>query len=361
MAPGLSYIIFGFFTAFFVVLLAIPSLIKVAKLKHLVDEPSEERKLHSRSVPTIGGIVIFGAILFSYSLWFPEEFHYIKGAMKNFKYLVAVLVLLFFVGVKDDIIGTAPMKKLGAHVIVGFILVIMADMNIKGMYGLFGMDELFEPWQSYILSLFVYIVIVNAINLIDGLDGLASGIGMVISAFLGVLFFLNGNIPLSLLAFVLCGALLGFLFFNFQPARIFMGDSGSLTIGAIISVLALNAVNIDVKTMPDWLNGNMPILIMAILVYPLIDTLRVFAIRIFKGQSPFTADKNHIHHRFIALGYSHRKTAITLYIYTIIVVLFAVAVQYFLDIDSTFWFIITLAFAWGLISIPFLIKPKTHA
>jgi UDP-N-acetylmuramyl pentapeptide phosphotransferase/UDP-N-acetylglucosamine-1-phosphate transferase len=140
-----------------------------------------------------------------------------------------------------------------------------------------------------------------------------------------------------------------------------MGDSGSLTIGAIISVLALNAVNIDVKTMPDWVNGNMPILIMAILVYPLIDTLRVFAIRIFKGQSPFTADKNHIHHRFIALGYSHRKTAITLYIYTLIVVLFAVAVQYFLDIDSTFWFIITLAFAWGLISIPFLIKPKTHA
>lgn len=358
MTPGLSYIIFGFITAFFVVLLAIPSLIKVAKLKHLVDEPSEDRKLHSRSVPTIGGIVIFGAILFSYSLWFPEEFHYIKGSMKNFKYLIAVLVLLFFVGVKDDIIGTAPMKKLGAHVVVGFILVIMADVNIKGMYGLFGLDDLFEPWQSYVLSLFVYIVIVNAINLIDGLDGLASGIGMIISAFLGMLFFFNGNIPLALLAFVLCGALLGFLFFNFQPARIFMGDSGSLTIGAIISVLALNAVNINVSNMPEWLSGNMPILVMAILVYPLIDTIRVFTIRAFKGQSPFTADKNHIHHRFIVIGFSHRKTAITLYLYTVVVVLFAVFLQYFFKIDPTFWFILTLIFAWGVISIPFLLKPK---
>lgn len=361
MNQGLLYIAFGFITAFFVVLLAIPSLIKVAKLKHLVDEPSEERKLHSRSVPTIGGIVIFGAIVFSYSLWFPEEYHYIEGSMRNFKYLIAVLILLFFVGVKDDIIGTAPMKKLGAHVIVGFILVIMADVNIKSMYGLFGLHDLFEPWQSYLLSLFVYIVIVNAINLIDGLDGLASGIGMIISGFLGVLFFLNGNVPLALLSFVLCGALLGFLFFNFQPARIFMGDSGSLTIGVIISVLALNAVNINVARMPEWINGNIPVIVMSILVYPLIDTLRVFSIRIFNGKSPFTADKNHIHHKFISLGFSHRKTVLTLYVYTIIVVLFAVALQHFTILDSTLWFVITFLFSWSILAVPFFIKTRQNA
>lgn len=360
MTPGFYIITLGFLTAFFVVLLAIPSLIKVAKLKHLVDEPSEERKLHSRSIPTIGGIVIFGAIVFSYSLWFPEEYDHLPHMLTNFKHLIAILILLFFVGVKDDIIGTAPLKKLIAHMIVGFILVILADIRITSMHGLFGATEDLEPWQSYLLSLFVYIVIVNAINLIDGLDGLAGGIGFIIATSFGVLFLLNGNVPLSLLGFVLAGALLGFLVFNFSPARIFMGDSGSLTVGAIISVLAINAIDLPTAKMPDWINGNMPIIVMAILVYPLIDTLRVFAIRTFKGVSPFTADKNHIHHRFIALGLSHRKTVLWLYAYNILVIAIAIGIQYYIDTNSTIQFLLTLLVAGFLAAIPFFMKPK-HA
>lgn len=356
--PGTTIVILGFLTAFFVVLLAIPSLIKVAKLKHLVDEPSEDRKLHVRSIPTIGGIVIFGAIVFSYSLWFPEEYDHIPHMLTNFKHLIAVLILLFFVGVKDDIIGTAPLKKLVAHMIVGFILVVLADIRINSMHGLFGSYATLELWQSYLLSLFVYIVIVNAINLIDGLDGLAGGIGVIIASFFGLLFLYNQNVPLALLGFVLSGALLGFLVFNFSPARIFMGDSGSLTIGAIISVLSINAIDIETAQMPDWLNGNMPIIVMAILVYPLVDTLRVFTIRAFKGVSPFTADKNHIHHRFILLGFSHRKTVLWLYLYNICVVFIAIALEYFLPIDITLQFLITLAAATILIMIPFIMKPK---
>jgi len=358
--PGLAYIILGFITSFFVVVLAIPSLIKVAKLKHLVDEPSEERKLHSRSIPTIGGIVIFGAILFSYALWFPEDYAYIEGALTNFKYLVAVLILLFFVGVKDDIIGTAPIKKLIAHMVVGFILVILADIRINSMHGLFGFSAPMEEWLSYLLSLFVYIVIVNAINLIDGLDGLAAGIGVIIATAFGILFFMNANIPLALLGFVLAGALLGFLVFNFSPARIFMGDSGSLTIGAIISVLALNAIDIEVNSVtPAWLQGNMPILVMAILVYPLLDTLRVFSIRIFNGQSPFTADKNHIHHRFIALGFTHKQTVFWLYLFNALMISFALGIEYFIPINVTFQFLLVLIIAVFCISIIFMIKPKT--
>ena len=288
------------------VLLATPSLIKVAKLKHLVDEPGDDRKLHSRSVPTIGGIIIFGAIVFSYSLWFPEEYNHIDNMLSNFKHLIAILILLFFVGVKDDIIGTAPMKKLVAHIIVGFIMVIMADIRIESMHGIFGLRSL-EIWQSYLLSLFVYIVIVNSFNLIDGIDGLAGGIGFIISGFFGLIFLFWGDVPLALLAFVLCGSLLGFLVFNFSPARIFMGDSGSLVVGAIICVLAISVINlpelINGKTLtnivvPDWLASlNKPVLVMSILVYPLIDTIRVFTIRALKGVSPFLADRNHIHHQ----------------------------------------------------------------
>lgn len=354
---GDKILILGFITAFFVVLIATPSLIKVAKLKHLVDEPGEDRKLHSRSVPTIGGIIIFGAILFSYSLWFPEEYDHIHNMLSNFKYLVSVLVLLFFVGVKDDIIGTAAMKKLGTHFIVGFIIVIMADIRINNMMGILGIGEL-DDWQSYLLSMFVYIVIVNAINLIDGVDGLAGGIGVIISGFYGVFFFLSGNIPLALLAFVLCGALLGFLVFNFSPARIFMGDSGSLVIGAIIFVLSINAINESPRFLPDWLASvNRPVLVMSILVYPLIDTIRVFTIRTFKGVSPFTADKNHIHHRFIALGLGHAKTVLLLYFYSIAVVVATVLIGAQNPTASLF---VSLGVAVALISIPFFIRVKAE-
>ena len=361
---GDKILFLGFITSFLVVLLATPSLIKVAKLKHLVDEPGDDRKLHSRSVPTIGGIIIFGAIVFSYSLWFPEEYNHIDNMLSNFKHLIAILILLFFVGVKDDIIGTAPMKKLGAHIIVGFIMVIMADIRIESMHGIFGLRSL-EIWQSYLLSLFVYIVIVNSFNLIDGIDGLAGGIGFIISGFFGLIFLFWGDVPLALLAFVLCGSLLGFLVFNFSPARIFMGDSGSLVVGAIICVLAISAINlpelINGKTIsnivvPNWLASlNKPVLVMSILVYPLIDTIRVFTIRALKGVSPFLADRNHIHHRLIALGLNHAKAVLTLYLYNIIVVLSVVFIN---PKNPTMALVVAVLIAFILMAISFLIKAK---
>jgi UDP-GlcNAc:undecaprenyl-phosphate/decaprenyl-phosphate GlcNAc-1-phosphate transferase len=345
----------GFITAFFVVLLATPSLIKVAKLKHLVDEPSEERKLHRRSIPTIGGIIIFGAILFAYALWFPENYHHIEKAFTNFKFLVASLVLLFFVGVKDDIIGTAPMKKLAGHVIVAFILVIMAEIRIKSMHGLFGIYEL-EDWQSIMLSVFAYVVIVNAINLIDGVDGLASGVVFLAAVLMGSWFYMALNVPLALLAFVLAGALAGFLVFNFSPARIFMGDSGSLVIGAIVSVLAISLINQDMRSVPDIFSKvPLPVFVMAVLSYPLVDTLRVFIFRAIKGVSPFSADKNHIHHKLLSMGLSHAKVVLTIYAYTVVVAALAVL----LAVDSpTVSFFIALLCAVVIAAVPFIVKPK---
>ena len=343
----------GFLTSFFVVLLATPSLIKVAKLKHLVDEPSEDRKLHTRSIPTIGGITIFGAIIFSYALWFPDEFSYIDKTLVNFKAVIASLILLFFVGVKDDIIGTAPMKKLAAHFIVGFIIVIMADIRIESMHHIFGIYEL-GLWQSYIISIFTYIVIVNAYNLIDGLDGLAGGIGFISSISFGLLFAFSDNIPLALLSFVLSGSLLGFLIFNFSPARIFMGDSGSLIIGAIISILAINAINLPLSKLPSILDHiSLPILVISILVYPLADTIRAFSLRAFNGVSPFTADKNHIHHKFIEIGFSHPKTVITLYIYSLVIIGFTVFIRI---PNATLNLFLLIAVALSIVLIPIIIK-----
>tara|TARA_Y100000385_G_scaffold143239_1_gene148554 strand:- start:2859 stop:3953 length:1095 start_codon:yes stop_codon:yes gene_type:complete len=357
---GIYILLLGFITAFIVVLFSMPSLIKVAKLKNLVDQPGEDRKMHRWSIPTLGGIVIFGAIVFSYALWFPEDYIHINGMLTNFKYLFACLILLFFVGVKDDIIGTAPVKKLIAHIMVGFILVVMADIRIFQMHGIFGIHQPLALWQSYLLTIFVYIVIINSINLIDGLDGLAGLISLLGALFFGILFFCSGNIPLSLLAMVLCGTMLGFIFFNFSPARVFMGDAGSLSIGAIFCVLAINCINESYHFAPKWVQIlNKPVLTMSIMSYPLFDVLRVFILRVIKGKSPFTADKNHIHHHFERLGIGHAKTSIILFVFSLLVVLFQVFIQIYIGFtNATLILFVQITFAFSLMLFVFLIIKK---
>ena len=313
----------AFLTAFGVVLFATPSLIKVAKLKHLVDEPSEERKMHHSSIPTIGGIMIFSAFLFSCFLWFPDDTNSAE-IISPFLLLMASLVLLFFVGVKDDIIGMSPTKKLVAHFIVGFILVAMGGIKITSMHGVFGIDVIFPEYAQLLISIFVYIVVVNSINLIDGVDGLASGIGLIASVVFGIWFYFAGAPHWALVSFALAGALFGFLIFNFNPARIFMGDSGSLTIGAILSVLTIQLI----ETPTDFLKGyfaniSTPIFAIAILAYPLLDTLRVFVSRALKGKSPLTADRNHLHHKLQDKGYGHKRTVSFIYLFNIIIIGFA--------------------------------------
>lgn len=357
---GETILFAGFFTSLFVVMISMPSLIKVAKLKHLVDEPSESRKIHFRSVPTIGGIVLFGAIVFSYSIWFPDEYDHLPKLFSTYKYLIASLLVLFFVGVKDDIIGTAAVKKLFSHILVGFILVVMADVRITSMYGIFGIEALNE-WQSILLSMFVYIVVVNAYNLIDGIDGLAGGVGFLNASFFGVWFYVSGNIPMALLSAVLAGALLGFLFFNFSPAKIFMGDSGSLVVGAIISVLAINMIEDTESRVHStlWIFDTIPtpVYAMAVLSYPLVDTIRVFTIRMLKGQSPLSADRNHLHHKLIDLGLSHIKTCLVVYLYSILVVVFSILLA---NQNATMSFLIAFVIAFGIMGILFLFKSKSN-
>jgi UDP-GlcNAc:undecaprenyl-phosphate/decaprenyl-phosphate GlcNAc-1-phosphate transferase len=317
----------SFITSFLVVLVATPSLIKVAKMKHLVDEPGEARKLHRRSVPTLGGVMIFAGTIMSYCMWFPAREDWMGrnydaiDALAEFKYILTSLFILFFLGLKDDIIGVSPSKKLLVHLIVGSIIVMVADIRITEFWGLFRLDGEMPYTVSVIFSIFVYIVIVNAMNLIDGVDGLAAGVGTIATLTFAYWFYKTGDIPLSLLAIALGGSLCGFLIYNFQPAKLFMGDSGSLIIGLIIFVLAVKMIEFPVqRILPTMKQVSKPVLAMAILCYPLIDTLRVFAIRMFQGRSPFSADKNHIHHKLLSLGFSHRQTSLFLYVFTIAIV-----------------------------------------
>lgn len=344
----------SFICSLFLALTLCPVIIKVSKIKHLVDEPKEDRKVHRRSVPTVGGIGIFASFLFSLSFWagWGSKSMHIED-YQFYQYFVACLLLLFFMGLKDDLTGLSPFKKLAALVLVGLIMVFLAPMRITNMGGLFGIHELPEA-MSIALSLFTYIVVVNSINLIDGIDGLAGGIGAIAGIAFGTWFFLAGNLFFAVLGFSLAGALIGFLVFNASPAKIFMGDSGSLLVGFILCVLAMKLISYQDHEMPSiFAHVSRPVLAMTILAYPLIDTIRVFIIRAVNGRSPLSADKNHIHHRLIGNGYSHMRSSAIICAFSgsLLLILFSLR-----DFSPTWSFGIMLVL--GLVLTIFLLRIK---
>ncbi len=342
-------IILTIFTSFVIVLLSTPSFIRVAKLKGLFDVPDENRKLHKSKVPSMGGIMIFAGTLFSFLLWFPVS------EIGNVKFILPCIFALFFLGIKDDLYGASPLMKLLVHGLVAFIMVIIAEVKLNSMHGLFNVRELPE-WGSIALSVFTYIVLVNAYNLIDGLDGLAGGVGLIASTVFGVWFYLADDYSYAVLAAALSGSLLAFLWFNFSPAKIFMGDSGSLTIGFILAIMAVEMIEFDSAKVPESLKHiSKPILAMAVLVYPLTDTLRVFIYRALKGISPFSADQNHIHHKLLRLGLSHRQAVTLIYVMNIIVICAAIFIQHS---NPSITFLIVAGLAVCLYLSPFLFKNK---
>ena len=337
------------FSSFFIVLFSTPVFIKIAYIKKLFDVPGEERKLHKNIIPSMGGIMIFAGTIFSFTIFFPAD------QVQDFKYLIPCALVLFFVGVKDDIIGTAPVKKLLAHLIVAFIMVLMADIRLTSLHGLFGVREI-PLAASVLLSVFTYIVIVNAFNLIDGVDGLAGGVGFLASIAFGIWFYLSGDQVYGVLAFSLAGAILGFLRYNFYPAKIFMGDSGSLLIGFLVAVMAIELVEYDKTILPDRvLIISKPLLAMSILVIPLLDTARIFIYRSAKGMSPFRADKNHIHHKLMFLGFGHRGTVITLLSFNIVFIAIVFAIK---NLDPNICFIIMSAVSLLALVVLHFLKPR---
>jgi UDP-GlcNAc:undecaprenyl-phosphate GlcNAc-1-phosphate transferase len=353
----MSVYILAFLTSLLIVVFFTPSLIKVAELKNLNDEPDSDRKKHRKKIPTIGGIIIFAGMLFALSLWlsitFTDNLFDCQDRFSDFSLIVTTSLVMFFVGVKDDIIGTAPIKKLIAHILVAMVIVLMADIRIKSLHGIFDTFEI-PQWASIFLSIFTIIVVINAFNLIDGVDGLAAGIGFIGSVTFGLWFSMAREMVMACLAFSLAGALLGFLYYNFSPAKIFMGDSGSLTIGLIMSILAIRVIDYNkVPLISPFSDINKPLLAICVLVYPLTDTLRIFIYRALRGVSPFSADRNHIHHRLQDRGYTHRQTSTILYVINILMILGVILCA---KIDSTIALFILAAFALLLFQIPFWLK-----
>lgn len=293
-------IILAFITAFTLTFLAIPSIIHVAKKKNLVDVPGD-RHAHKVSTPSLGGIAIFAGTIFSIILWTPFKY------FGDLQYILTAFIIMFLVGAKDDIDPISPYKKFGAQLFAALLLVFVAKIRLTSLYGVFGIT-LIPFWFSVILSVFTIILIINSFNLIDGINGLSGSIGLLITLSFGSWFFLIDKIDLSIVSFSLAGAIVAFLKYNFTPAKIFMGDTGSLLIGLVCAILTIQFIEMHkVLGNSSYKFLATPAVAIGVLILPLFDTLRVFTIRIFKGRSPFSPDRNHIHHLLIDTGLSHMQ------------------------------------------------------
>lgn len=290
---------------------AIPVIINISRLKNLVATPVE-RSSHEVATPTLGGVAVFASTLISYFLWEnPDEGQLIHLSISS-------IVILFFLGVKDDILILAPKKKMYIQIAASLLVVVLGDLRIENLFGIFGIYSV-PYFISLPLTVFVFIALINAVNLIDGIDGLMGGIGMIAGGLFGVWFYLNEHYALACLAASMSGSLLGFLRFNFsKTSKIFMGDTGSLIVGFILALFAVRFIQLNIQYRFDP-NSTFaaPILAIIVLVVPIFDTLRVFIIRLKNKKSPFVADRNHLHHLLIDNGLSHFQASLVLWIFTI--------------------------------------------
>ena len=294
------------FAAVAISLYVIPVIVRIVKNLGLLDHPNE-RSSAKTSVPTLGGIAIFISFIFSSTIGLSSY------DLPEIKYILPALILIFFTGLTDDILSVSPYKKFIFQIIVAFILVFMAKIRFTNLHGTFGIWEI-GVIPGSILTCFTIIVITNAFNLIDGIDGLASGVTMLIAMAFGGWFYISGYYSYAVISFSLVGAVLGFFYFNVYGIenKIFMGDTGSLVIGTIISILVVqfNEFNID-QSQPYALEAA-PAISFGILSYPLMDIIREISIRLSHFRHPFQADKNHFHHRLLTLGLSHRMATFSI-------------------------------------------------
>ena len=289
----------AFSLAFIFVVFAIPPIIRVGKAKHLFDQINE-RKIHKKIVPPLGGVAIFiGLTLSSMICVYGTE-----GS--QLRYIWAAVIIMFFIGLKDDLLDISAWKKLAVQIFAALLMVTFGDFHfttLHGVLGIYSIDYIF----SVLISVFTIIVIINAFNLIDGVDGLASGLAITSGTLLGIWFLMANQVVFAILSFSLVGSLAGFFIFNVfgNKHKLFMGDTGSLIVGTVIAALIIKFNELNIAPTEAYHVKAAPAVSFAIIIVPLVDTLRVMAIRIKQKRSPFTADTNHIHHRIFYFYKKH--------------------------------------------------------
>ena len=333
--------------AFLITYFSIPVIIEVAENKKLFDEP-DARKVHKTVIPTLGGLGIFAGFIIATLMGTPP-------AMANvLQYFVAACLVIFFLGIKDDILILSASKKFIGQVTAAIIIMKFGGIQIVNMYGFMGIHEL-PPTVSVLLTLFTIVLITNSFNLIDGVDGLAGSLGVFTSTIFGLYFLYTGQLLYAVMGLSLAGSLVAFLIYNFHPAKIFMGDTGSLLIGLMNSIFVIKFITVASDPSSLLPLDSAPAIGFAILIVPLFDTLRVVSLRILSRRSPFSPDRNHIHHFLLDLGFGPKKIVLT----CLTANLLFIALAYYLRFTGTTVVLIGLSVAALLIvSIVYYSRPK---
>ncbi len=311
-----------FLSSFFISLLAtaylIPKILLISIRKHLIDQPNA-RKVHTCISSRLGGVAFFPAIFFAIGVTVSVFSRFDANVMEHFMtagfiMVMCACILLYLIGIADDVVGVSWRIKFVFQIIAAG-LITLSGTWVNNLYGICGVWEI-PAWVGVPLTIFLIVFVINAVNLIDGIDGLASGLSCVALLFLGVLFLYEGKETSSLLAFTTLGALIPFFYYNVfgiakKRYKIFMGDTGALVIGLILSILAVKFACLIKK---EGVELTYPFIVVAfsVLLVPGFDVIRVVLHRYRAGKPLFLPDKNHIHHKFLALGCSHRKAMFTI-------------------------------------------------
>ncbi len=311
------FLLLSFAFSALVAWLMIPRIILISFRKKLFDVV-DERKVHHGIVPRLGGVAFVPSMTFSLALLFGIATlagHGIAGSniiTLRLTLGLCALLLLYFEGVTDDLIGIGYKTKF----VVQFLcagMIVASDVYINNFFGLFGLYEL-PWWIGMPFSVVLVVYLINAVNLIDGIDGLASGLSIVALFFLGILNVSASNLLDGCIAFAMLGCLCTFFYYNVfgnpqKHNKIFMGDGGSQIVGLVLGYLAIHYA-MQRPTTP--LDGSSLIVAFSVLAIPALDVIRVMMGRMRRGNNPFLPDKTHIHHKFLGLGMSHRTAMLTI-------------------------------------------------
>ena len=333
-------IVCGFLVSALLAGIIIPQILLIAFRKKLFDEP-DERKIHHIPVPRLGGLAFTPVIFFTMAFLLGVNQYLGNAAVliefaRNVNVLAMVLcsmTLLYLVGIADDLVGIRYRAKFIIQIICGIFLT-GTGIWVRSFYGFMGIHGL-NIWLGGILAIILVVFITNAINLIDGIDGLASGLSAVACFYYGIVFFKLHQYTFALISFVTLGVIVPFFIYNVfgkaeNQKKIFMGDTGALTIGIILSLLSIKLITIPIRgTM--WIYDPL-VVAFAPLMIPCLDVLRVFFTRIRSKKNPFLPDKNHIHHKMIALGFSTRSTMIIIILASLFLSMFNLWVSQYVDV-----------------------------
>lgn len=303
-----------------VTMLMIPRIILISYKKTLFDVV-DQRKVHQGVVPRLGGVAFAPAMIISFALLFGlatlTKHNIMQSAMtaQHLALGLCSLLLLYFEGVTDDLVGVGYKTKFVVQILCA-VLIVASGIWIDNLYGLFGLYEI-PAWAGMPLSVVLMVYIINAVNLIDGIDGLASGLSIVALFFLGSLFANRSYLISASVAFAMLGALVPFFFYNVfgrseHHNKIFMGDCGSQVVGLVLGYLAVWFCMSSETRIDKPILENSLVVAFSLMMIPCLDVIRVMMGRIRRGKNPFLPDKTHIHHKFLALGMSHRTAMLTI-------------------------------------------------